>query len=305
MNGKYRGVLFTVVSHDANQQIFSLAFGIGDSENDASWIWFFRRLKENFGEIHGHVIISDHHRSINRAVNEVFPNVFHGLCIYHLLNNLKAKFKSKTNKLEEHYYQTMKLYSVEELNVLFYILCSTVPGVKKYLEEVRLDRWMHAHSPSRRYNIMTTNILESMNAVLVKVRELPITTFVNEIRLLCQKCFYECHNKVKDCTTKMSIDMEKNLEKRRDRVQVMDSFCVDMALWTCGCRMFQFDQLPCEHALVIARRTAYEAYDFCSPYYSKEHWFESYKGVVHPLPHITQWSILEHISAFKLNLPDV
>ena len=75
------------------------------------------------------------------------------------------------------------------------------------------------------------------------------------------------------------------------------SFCVDMALWTGGCCMFQLDQLPCEHALVVARRIAYEVYEFCSPYYSKEYWYESYKGVVHPLPDITQWFFPEHISA--------
>ncbi|KAL5544652.1 hypothetical protein UlMin_008436 [Ulmus minor] len=123
---------------------------------------------------------------------------------------------------------------------------------------------------------MTTNISESMNAVLVKVRELPITTFVNEIRLLCQKWFYERRNKAKDCTSKMSTDMEKKLERRRDQAQVIDiqyadqynfdvidgdrNFCVDMALWTCGCRKFQLDQLPCEHILVVVRRTMYEVY---------------------------------------------
>ena len=45
MKGKYQGVLFMVVCHDANQHIFLLAFGIGDSKNDASWIWFLKRLK--------------------------------------------------------------------------------------------------------------------------------------------------------------------------------------------------------------------------------------------------------------------
>ena len=36
LKGKYKGVLFTAVCHDANQQIFLLAFEIGDSKNDAS-----------------------------------------------------------------------------------------------------------------------------------------------------------------------------------------------------------------------------------------------------------------------------
>ena len=63
---------------------------------------------------------------------------------------------------------------------------------------------------------MTTNIFESMNAVLVKVRELPIIAFVNKIRLLCQKWFYKHRNKLKDCKSKMSTDIEKKLERRRD-----------------------------------------------------------------------------------------
>ena len=139
-----------------------------------------------------------------------------------LLNNLKTKFKSKTNELEEHYYQTTKVYSVQEFNVLFYSLCSAVPGAKKYLEDVGLDRWTRSHSPIRWYNIMTTNISESMNTALVKVREIPITTFVNEIHLMCKKWFYKRHNKAKYCTSKMSTDVEKKLEIRRDQTQVMD-----------------------------------------------------------------------------------
>ncbi|KAL5554064.1 hypothetical protein UlMin_041465 [Ulmus minor] len=211
------------VCHDANQQIFPLAFGIGDSENDAAWTWFLRRIKDVFGERPGHVIVSDRHRSINNAVKEVFPNAFHGICMYHLLNNLKNKFKTKTKELEQHYIQTAKAYNLQEFHVLFYTLCCAVPGAKEYLERVGLDRWTRSNSPSRRYNIMTTNISKSMNAALVKVRELPITAFVNEIRLLCQRWFFERRNKAKDFTSKMSKDVEKKLEKRRDGAQIMDS----------------------------------------------------------------------------------
>ncbi|KAL5578981.1 hypothetical protein UlMin_011423 [Ulmus minor] len=73
LKGKYIGVLFTAVCHDANQQIFPLAFGVGDSENDASWTWFLGRVKSVFGVNPALVIVSDQHRSINNAVQEVFP----------------------------------------------------------------------------------------------------------------------------------------------------------------------------------------------------------------------------------------
>ena len=50
LKGKYRGVLFTAVCHDANQQIFPLAIGVGDSENDVVWTWFLKRVKDVFEE---------------------------------------------------------------------------------------------------------------------------------------------------------------------------------------------------------------------------------------------------------------
>ncbi|KAL5566318.1 hypothetical protein UlMin_029482 [Ulmus minor] len=59
LKGKYSGVLFTAVCHDANQQIFPLAFGVGDSENDASWTWFLGRVKSVFGVNPALVIVSD------------------------------------------------------------------------------------------------------------------------------------------------------------------------------------------------------------------------------------------------------
>ena len=76
-----------------------------------------------FGERLSHVIVYVRHLSISKAVKEVFPNAFHVLFIYHLLNNLKTKFKRKTKELEDHYYQTANVYSVQEFNVLFYNLC--------------------------------------------------------------------------------------------------------------------------------------------------------------------------------------
>ncbi|KAL5564417.1 hypothetical protein UlMin_027581 [Ulmus minor] len=307
LKGKYRGVLFTAVCHDANQQIFPLAFGVGDSENDASWSWFLHRVKSVFG--------------INNAVQEVFPQAFHGICMYHLLNNLKTKFRNKTKELEQHYIRTTKTYNLQDFHVLFYTLSSAVPGVKEYLEAVGLHRWTRSHAPSRRYNIMTTNISESLNAVLVKVRELPITALVNEIRLLCQKWFHERRTKAAGCTTMMSKDVEMKLEGRKDRAQAMGvicadqytfdvvdgdrNYCVDMALWTCTCRKFQLDQLPCDHVLAVVRKTPYEAYDLCSLYYTREFWHETYRGVINPIPHISSWTTPQQISEFKLQPPDV
>ncbi|KAL5548320.1 hypothetical protein UlMin_003551 [Ulmus minor] len=155
----------------------------------------------------------------------------------------------------------MKTYNLQDFHVLFYTLCSAVPGVKEYLEAVGLDRWTRSHAPSRRYNIMTMNISESLNAVLVKY-------------------------------TFDVIDGDRN-------------YCVDMALWTCTCRKFQLDQLPCDHDLAVVRKTPYEAYNLCSVYYTREFWHETYRGVISPIPHISSWSIPQQISDFDMQPSDV
>lgn len=42
LKGKYAGCLLTASAQDGNYQIFPLAIAVVDSENDASWEWFFQ-----------------------------------------------------------------------------------------------------------------------------------------------------------------------------------------------------------------------------------------------------------------------
>ncbi|XP_024010350.1 uncharacterized protein LOC112085371 [Eutrema salsugineum] len=46
LTGNYEGTLLVATAQDENFQIFPLAFGIGDGEDDASWEWFFSKLRE-------------------------------------------------------------------------------------------------------------------------------------------------------------------------------------------------------------------------------------------------------------------
>ncbi|XP_038719964.1 uncharacterized protein LOC120012596 [Tripterygium wilfordii] len=93
LKGKYLGTLFVATALDGNEQIYPVAFGIGDSENNASWQWFFEKLRdaitvEDFSRL---CIISDRNPSIDRAVSLVLPGSFHGACIVHIQRNMKAK----------------------------------------------------------------------------------------------------------------------------------------------------------------------------------------------------------------------
>ena len=51
LKGPHRGVLFVAVCMDGNDQIFPLAFGVGDSETNEAWEWFLTRLHKAIGEV--------------------------------------------------------------------------------------------------------------------------------------------------------------------------------------------------------------------------------------------------------------
>ena len=46
LKAKHGGILFVACAKDGNNGIFPLAFGVGESENNEAWEWFFTSLKE-------------------------------------------------------------------------------------------------------------------------------------------------------------------------------------------------------------------------------------------------------------------
>ena len=56
MKSSYGGTLFTASTMDASNNIFPLAFGVGDSENDEAWQWFFTKLRESYGAREGNLL---------------------------------------------------------------------------------------------------------------------------------------------------------------------------------------------------------------------------------------------------------
>ncbi|XP_052297335.1 uncharacterized protein LOC127902458 [Citrus sinensis] len=84
LNGLYRGSMFVATCLDGNNQLYPLAIGIMDSENNDAWEWFMMKLHGVIGDRPELVIISDRCTAIRRAVLKVFHNASHGVCFYHV-----------------------------------------------------------------------------------------------------------------------------------------------------------------------------------------------------------------------------
>lgn len=71
-----------------------MAYGVLDSENDASWTWFCENLKEAYGERKHMCVVSDRNASIIEVVVDMYDNVPHYTCMWRLWGNVKKNLES-------------------------------------------------------------------------------------------------------------------------------------------------------------------------------------------------------------------
>ncbi|XP_038719834.1 uncharacterized protein LOC120012484 [Tripterygium wilfordii] len=260
LKGKYLGTLFVATALDGNEQIYPVAFGIVNYENNASWQWFFEKLRdviaiEDFSRL---CIISDRNPSIDRAVSLVSPGSFHGACIVHIQWNMKAQGFNESIILI--YLKATKVYRISEFEHLMNQLRNVDGGRPyAYLVEAGFHRWSRALSSGKRYSIITTNITECLNAILRDVR---IRKRSNRLQRLNVQPI--SHNKyyVRDGDQDGQVDLQNK---------------------TCSCQVFDLDQLPCVHALAACRVRNISFNSMCSLYYTNKAIMLAYVEPTYPV----------------------
>ncbi|CAL2270555.1 unnamed protein product [Prunus armeniaca] len=173
------------------------------------------KLHEAIGECPNLVIISDQNISIETVWHNVFPTTQHGICFYHMKGNMKRTFKlKKHDKLLLYLEQAAKSYGIAEFDRHFRKIKGN-DEVAQYLESAGLHKWSRAHMDGRRYNVMTTNIAESINSVLRFARMLPVVHLIDEIINLLVKWFSKRRDFALKCTSTLCPDFgEKKLRRR-------------------------------------------------------------------------------------------
>ncbi|XP_059285944.1 uncharacterized protein LOC132039488 [Lycium ferocissimum] len=172
--GKYKGVLLSTIAHDTENHIYPIAFCVVDKECDESWTYFFEQLRYIIADEPDLCIISDRHKSIANGVSRIFEHAHHGLCMKHLA----------------------KVYGYQEFNEHFQQLRDKCPEAANCLEfDIGFDKWSKVYFPVNRYDVLTTNIAESLNSMLRDEREYPVTALFTSIsrrfdEIFRQRCAY-------------------------------------------------------------------------------------------------------------------
>ncbi|XP_019242209.1 PREDICTED: uncharacterized protein LOC109222296 [Nicotiana attenuata] len=313
---KYRGVLMISVSKDANNQIFPLAFRIAESENNNSYEWYFSELHNAIGSHDNLIFLSDRHQSIAHGIAKVYPESHHGICIYHLEQNLKRR-KVK-NEVIELFQSATRVYRRKEFDLYMSEIAKVDKKTFDYLMVEPPERWARSCCPQRRYDMLTTNIVESMNFVLLEARELPILRMMYFIQVKLQRWFYEKRNEAEGTFYDVSCWVEEELKKKiyldftlnvspvdswRSRVEEEgNTFLVDLNKRTCDCFQFQFDELI--HAIAAIEKRNIKKSNFYSEWYLKESWLKIYERQIHPARHTDSWIVPESVKSQIIKPPD-
>jgi transposase-like protein len=122
------------------------------------------------------VFVTDNFQGLNKLIQKLFPLSEHQLCFVHLARNIKNKLSAKTSRQAISYWKKIKMADDykegEELyEKLLDVIRENKPDYGNYLSKLKENYLNFLKYPEeiRKY-IYTTNIVESLNAGLEKMR---------------------------------------------------------------------------------------------------------------------------------------
>ncbi|XP_062117636.1 uncharacterized protein LOC133831380 [Humulus lupulus] len=200
----YGGTLLVAATQDVEGKIFPLAFCVVDSENDDSWELFFDKFRKAYAVREDMSIVCDRHESIIKATIMVYLEVPHGPCTFHLLINIKNKFKKNSKKFKDTFFAVANACTMKNFEYKMRELDKIGKRIRPCLQQIGYHKWARIHSPNNRYSNMTSNIVESLNYAIVVVRELPICTMLGCLRALVQQWSWTNRNIANSTSTKFT-----------------------------------------------------------------------------------------------------
>ncbi|KAH0720136.1 hypothetical protein KY284_005166 [Solanum tuberosum] len=276
LHGKYESVLLSPVAQDTENHVYPIAFCVVDKENDASWTFFFEKLKE---------IVVDELDLSNTYSLEEFDNHF-------------VEFKNK---------------------------CPAIAVVLEY--DIGFEKWRRSHFPGNRYVVMTTNIAESLNVMLIDEMEYPVASIFNSIAKRFGELFRERHAyMLKSMGNQMVPSAEKIARKKMiegdslyvenvtgddNQSTVFDagfSTYVDLLKKSCSCKEYELIKISCAHAMTVLQSKhdneyCMSIYEYSSPLYKIEAYLLAYMHFINVVPLESEWCVPEELLNVKILPP--
>ncbi|KAJ9566920.1 hypothetical protein OSB04_002886 [Centaurea solstitialis] len=271
LKGDYLGTMFLAIAMDTNNQVVPIAIGVAKSESGDSCTYFFQMLRRCIGEMEGLVFMTDRYGPLRQAINTVYLTAYH----------------------------TYRAYTTYEFDLHMSALRAVVPGAE-LLDRVNPNRWSRAHFPGLRYNIMTSNSVECMNAHSRFARKGAIVGLMEYFRAFQQEWYSKRRELAARLTNTLTPWAEVRVQKRavesaswivRDigycEYEVQDGYRDAKVQYydkSFSCKRWQLSGLPCGHAIAVAAmQNLTDCSHLASPYFTVENLKATWAPVVYPV----------------------
>lgn len=195
IKSRYRMILTIAATIDANNQTLPLCWGLVPSENTEQWMWFMSCFVEAFGDFaieENTVVMSDREKGIEEAIQQHLLLAMHGHCCQHIADNVQQRFGKQCRDLfwPLAYAQTENAYDAALVK-----LRDVKEDAADYVQQIPQNRWVTSAFPLPRYGHLTSNIIESVNAEWLGLRNLPVIPLLNQIWLIMMAKFHDRHHR--------------------------------------------------------------------------------------------------------------
>ncbi|KAG5592079.1 hypothetical protein H5410_042593, partial [Solanum commersonii] len=241
----------------------------------------------------------------NLCINQTFSNK-NKLQLLLVEAAAKKSFEFATVKSCTKY---LKAYSLEEFDNHFVEFKNKFPATAVVFEhDIGFEK----------YDVMTTNIAESLNAILIIEREHPMKSIFNSIAKWFGELFRERHayilksmdNQMVPATEEIARKKIKgdslyveNVARDDNRFTVFGASViayVDLLEKSCSCREYDLIKIPCAHVMVVLRSKhgneyGMSIYEYFSPLYKVEAYLLAYMDSINGVPLESKWCVLEEL----------
>lgn len=318
LKSKYRSTLLVATGYDGNGELFPLAFGVVEEENDNNWIWFLSELhhlmETNTECMPKLTILSDMKRGIVEGVELSFPPAVHGYCMRFLIESFQNKFNN--NDLASLFLKASTALTVFEYEAIMLEIGATSQEAAFWIQQFPPQSWATAYFQGIRFVQLTANIVESVESWIANACKLSIIELMECIRRRLMTWFSErCEASAQwasmlvpsaDRLVSGALECARTYQVFRvneAEYEVLSAevpFIVDIQKRQCACQQWQLLGLPCSHAAAALLFCNQIVCRFTESCYTVSTYRNAYSETIHPVPDKRHWNQDDEVSDLNI-----
>ncbi|GJY37347.1 pentatricopeptide repeat-containing protein [Tanacetum coccineum] len=252
----------------------------------------------------GLTLMSDQHKGLIEAVKDVMPHAEHRQCARHIYEGFRKHYSGV--EFRNLFWAASKASYPGLFNKIMDKIKRANPNAYQYLLNKDPKTWSRAYFHiGTNCEAVENGFSECFNVVLVRVRNKPLITMLEAMRVIVM----ERMNTMRRMLDKWTDDICPNIQKRLELIKDQQRFwhvipaggnlfevrngshaySIDEQHRTCSCRMWQLSGLPCSHAIAVIFKLNRRAEEYVPDCFRKRMFHDAYHQYLTPVGGMNFW----------------